>query len=475
MVRKVTVIHCWNAPRSRSTAVMYSFHSRSDCGVLDEPLYRRWLEENQNHVSRPYKQELLNGIPHADAKVEDHYKWEREMHDLKSRCEMCVEELEAENKDGDVIVFIKHIAKFSSLFDFKNDCEVGNAPFSKYKDEVDVVHKHLFLVRDPVSILSSWNALSDVHNGAVDPDEVGIVPMLTIYSNLQSRSDGPNPICAVMDSDELASNPEFVLKNTCEDLDIPFTTEMLSWEKGPKKCDGPWAQWWYMGVHNTTGFSSSGSKKYHTLDPSLYPAMNVSLGAYNVFEKLTARYRNRGPPPEEIYEDPRNEHLLVYIGAPGLGRLIPRQFAGVSPFDGSVQGGDGTWEGASMLFPAHSFALSKISSHFWILVYLTMQRIIVMFAGIRVYNGRILSLDRHLKRLFKSAKALGFKNIHSKEEIVDAIFKTLAVNGMRDGAHMRLTLTRGEKYTSSMNPNFNVYGTTLIILAEWKPTEGKVC
>ncbi len=43
---------------------------------------------------------------------------------------------------------------------------------------------------------------------------------------------------------------------------------------------------------------------------------------------------------------------------------------------------------------------------------------------------------------------------------------------MRDGAHMRLTLTRGEKVTSSMNPNFNVYGTTLIILPEWKPTEG---
>lgn len=43
---------------------------------------------------------------------------------------------------------------------------------------------------------------------------------------------------------------------------------------------------------------------------------------------------------------------------------------------------------------------------------------------------------------------------------------------MRNGAHMRLTLTRGEKCTSSMNPLFNVYGTTLIILPEWKPTEG---
>jgi branched-subunit amino acid aminotransferase/4-amino-4-deoxychorismate lyase len=92
--------------------------------------------------------------------------------------------------------------------------------------------------------------------------------------------------------------------------------------------------------------------------------------------------------------------------------------------------------------------------------------------GIRVYKGRILSLDKHLERLLNSAKAFCFKNIHSKEEIVEAIFRTLAVNGMRDGVHMRLTLTRGEKCTtSSMNPDFNVYGTTLVILAEWKPPE----
>jgi len=74
--------------------------------------------------------------------------------------------------------------------------------------------------------------------------------------------------------------------------------------------------------------------------------------------------------------------------------------------------------------------------------------------------------------LFRSAKALGFENVHTRSEITEAIFRVLAANGMRDGAHMRLTLTRGEKCTSSMNPLFNVYGTTLIILPEWKPTEG---
>jgi branched-chain amino acid aminotransferase group I len=110
--------------------------------------------------------------------------------------------------------------------------------------------------------------------------------------------------------------------------------------------------------------------------------------------------------------------------------------AGVSPFDSSVQGGDAAWE------------------------------------GLRVYRGKILSLDKHLRRLFKSAKALGFEKVHTKEEVVESIFRVLAANGMRDGAHMRLTLTRGEKCTSSMNPVFNIYGTTLIILPEWKPTEG---
>jgi protein-lysine N-methyltransferase EEF2KMT len=154
---------------------------------------------------------------------------------------------------------------------------------------------------------------------------------------------------------------------------------------------------------------------------------------------LTRGYKSRGPcntNPSSLYEDPRNEHLLVWIGAPGQGRLVPREMASISPWDSAVQGGDAVWE------------------------------------GIRVYRDKVFHLDKHLRRLFKSAKAMGFDNVHTKEEVIDAIFRTLAANGMRDGAHIRLTLTRGEKYTSSMNPKFNVYGTTLIVLAEWKATQG---
>jgi branched-chain amino acid aminotransferase len=127
--------------------------------------------------------------------------------------------------------------------------------------------------------------------------------------------------------------------------------------------------------------------------------------------------------------DPRNENIMVYVGD----RVLPRAEARVSVFDSVVQGGDAVWE------------------------------------GLRVYRGRIAALDGHLERLQNSAKALAFAAVPSNDEICDAIFRTLEANGMRDEAHIRLTLTRGEKITSGMNPKFNQSGCTLIVLAEWKP------
>ena len=127
--------------------------------------------------------------------------------------------------------------------------------------------------------------------------------------------------------------------------------------------------------------------------------------------------------------DPRNAEILVHVG----GELKHRDDARVSVFDSVVQGGDAVWE------------------------------------GLRVYNGRIAELNGHLKRLQDSAKTLAFADVPSNDEIRSAIFETLEANGMRDEAHIRLTLTRGEKITSGMNPKFNQSGCTLIVLAEWKP------
>ena len=127
--------------------------------------------------------------------------------------------------------------------------------------------------------------------------------------------------------------------------------------------------------------------------------------------------------------DARNENILIHVG----GELLPREDAKISVFDSLVQGGDGVWE------------------------------------GLRVYKGKIFALDPHLDRLIDSAHAMAFAGIPSRDEIKVAIFETLHANGMRDEVHIRLTLSRGKKVTSSMNPEVNQYGTCLIVLAEWKP------
>jgi len=127
--------------------------------------------------------------------------------------------------------------------------------------------------------------------------------------------------------------------------------------------------------------------------------------------------------------DQRNRDLIVNIN----GELLHRDKAGVSPFDSAVQGGDAVWE------------------------------------GLRLYNGRIFKLHEHLDRLERSARALSFAEIPPHEEIIDEIKRTLAANKMRDGAHIRLTLTRGVKITSGMDPRLNQSGPTLIVLAEQKP------
>jgi branched-chain amino acid aminotransferase len=126
--------------------------------------------------------------------------------------------------------------------------------------------------------------------------------------------------------------------------------------------------------------------------------------------------------------DPRNRDLIVNIN----GRLVHRDEAGVSPFDSVVQGGDAVWE------------------------------------GLRLYDGRIFRLAEHLDRLRDSARALAFAQVPTHETIIAELRRTLAANDMRDGVHIRLTLTRGVKITSGMDPRLNQAGPTLIVLAEFK-------
>ena len=125
--------------------------------------------------------------------------------------------------------------------------------------------------------------------------------------------------------------------------------------------------------------------------------------------------------------DPRNAGTWCWVNG-----LVRREEARVSVLDSVVQGGDAVWE------------------------------------GLRVADGRIYQMEEHLRRLQESAHTLMFSNIPSTNEVKQAVFKTLEANGMTDGVHIRLTLTRGEKSTSGMDPRLNVHGCTLIVLPEYK-------
>jgi branched-chain amino acid aminotransferase len=127
--------------------------------------------------------------------------------------------------------------------------------------------------------------------------------------------------------------------------------------------------------------------------------------------------------------DERNRDLIVNVN----GELVHRDQARISPFDSAVQGGDAVWE------------------------------------GLRLYQGRIFRLEQHLDRLANSARALAFAQVPTHDAITHELRRTLAANRMHDGVHIRLTLTRGVKFTSGMDPRLNTQGPTLIVLAEHKP------
>ncbi|XP_061349478.1 branched-chain-amino-acid aminotransferase-like protein 2 [Gastrolobium bilobum] len=281
--------------------------------------------------------------------------------------------------------------------------------------------KHFILIRNPLDILPSFDKV-------VPPTffELGLAELVCLYNELCEIGKPP----PVVDAAELQKDPEATLRGLCNDLEIPFQPAMLNWEAGPKPIDGLWAPWWYKTVHKSTGFKEE--RKYPQPFPfSLYDLLEQSLPLYNMLRHHVKKKSSLLSPPLPLPDlpVPANEKLLAWVGD----EIVTRDSAKVSVFDSVVQGGDSVWE------------------------------------GLRVYNGRIFMLEEHLDRMFDSAKALAFENVPTRDKIKEAIFKTLIRNGMFDNSHIRLSLTRGKKVTSGMSPALNLYGCTLIVLAEWKP------
>jgi branched-chain amino acid aminotransferase len=136
----------------------------------------------------------------------------------------------------------------------------------------------------------------------------------------------------------------------------------------------------------------------------------------------------------ESVPDERNEDVLVYIN----GELYPREEAKISVFDSGFLVGDGVWE------------------------------------GIRLHGGRFAFLDEHLDRLFQGAKAIGLEIGMTREELTRALHETAGRNGMTDGVHARLMVTRGDKKTPSQDPRLVVGGPNVVIIMEHKRADPDV-
>lgn len=126
--------------------------------------------------------------------------------------------------------------------------------------------------------------------------------------------------------------------------------------------------------------------------------------------------------------DSRNESLLVWVN----GRLVPRAEAVVSVFDAGFVLGDGVWE------------------------------------GIRLANGRLAFLDEHLDRLLRGAAQIRLDVGLERRDLVEVLYGVVAANAMRDGAHLRLMVTRGVKASPNQDPRQTVGPATVVITAEYK-------
>jgi hypothetical protein len=337
----VTVIHCWSAPRSRSTALLYSFEARNNNNVnseienenevddgddeesflldspkpaarqqqqystvaLDEPLYAAWLlnESAHSNITRPYLPYVQKAARRENTSTtrNDHdlkeynpmvlLEWQDQLQPLATKLRIATQTmLHRDWKYGycrQKVIFCKHMAKFWSVYDRQRD-EISELSISSgmttttgdTTTTTDVAatnsnshgpdriirlkHYHVFLLRDPVDVVTSWNAIGtnvygnmsssssssssteqqqdniDISNsnhnnnnhnsiqtsGGNTIHEIGMVPLLQIYSALHNSSNGTSVF--VLDAEELIQEPERTLQRLCHHCHIPYTDAM---------------------------------------------------------------------------------------------------------------------------------------------------------------------------------------------------------------------------------------------------------
>ncbi len=204
-----TRIYLISGPRNISTALMYSFRSRADTTVFDEPLYGHYLRVTG--IEHPGREEILGHV-----------------------------ETDGERAIRDIIlgpyptpvVFLKSMGHHT----------VGLGLDLSFLDEVT----NVFLIREPEEMLTSLiKNLPDANT-----EMTGLPQQVELLDRILATGGDP----VVVDSSAILRNPRGMLQKLCDRLGIPWDEAMLSWPEGPKPEDGIWAGHWYTRLHATTGF-----------------------------------------------------------------------------------------------------------------------------------------------------------------------------------------------------------------------------
>lgn len=203
-------IACWSGPRNISTALMYAFANRADCGAIDEPFYAAYLAETGK--THPMREEVLASRPQDPEAVISTL-------------------LQA---DSTPHVYHKHMAQHM-LPGIRRDWWGGMA--------------HVLLIRHPARVVASFT------KGFAEAglEDIGAVQLAGIYDDLVAQGIVP----VVVEGSDVRNDPEGMLRRLCFQIGIDWDPAMLAWDAGPKPCDGVWAPVWYDAVHRSTGFAGA--------------------------------------------------------------------------------------------------------------------------------------------------------------------------------------------------------------------------